>query len=198
MQSKIEKSRFRGDRLGLVPLSKDHAEDLIRASCDALPAPNWMKRGPGLRGATIADDINRRLAAREKGSDKSFAIVANVTGRAVGLISFETADVENWRLEIREPWLQRSEYSSSAIIESYLLAIDHAFNEFGCVAVEFRIHRQDEDSRKTLDRLGAQLDATFRNGQIMSDGTIADIAVYSIIVSEWPNIRGHFEQTMAR
>jgi N-acetyltransferase len=196
MPSNVDKSELRGLHVGLVPLSNDHASDLIKASGDALPISNWFTRATVPSAGTMMAEINKRLAAFERGSGRSFTIMAAATGRPVGLISYENIDAENRRLEIGEPWLHRFQYSSPATIECYLLAIEHAFVVLGCVAVEFRVHWQDESGRKKLDRLGAKLDATLRNGEIMSDGTLADIAVYSIIASEWRDVRKHLEQAV--
>ena len=67
----------------------------------------------------------------------------------------------------------------------------HAFEELGCIAVEFRTHIENIQSRNAIERLGAKFDGILRNHSIMPNGTLRDTAVYSIIKSEWLTVKSH-------
>jgi len=67
----------------------------------------------------------------------------------------------------------------------------HAFEELDCIAVEFRTHFINQQSRAAIERLGAKLDGILRSHMIMPNGTIRDTAVYSIIASEWPTVKAN-------
>ena len=67
-----------------------------------------------------------------------------------------------------------------------------------CIAVEFRTHRLNHQSRRAIERLGAQLDGILRNHQRATDGTLRDTAVYSITADEWPTVRSHLDWQLAR
>ena len=70
-------------------------------------------------------------------------------------------------------------------------AAGHAFEALDCIAVEFRTHRFNQQSRRAIERLGAQLDGILRAHQRSADGTLRDTAVYSITAAEWPTVRAH-------
>ena len=78
------------------------------------------------------------------------------------------------------------------------LLLSHAFDTLGCIAVEFRTHWFNHDSRHAIERLGAKLDGVLRSHQIAPNGSLRDTAVYSIIASEWPAVRSHLDYQLAR
>jgi RimJ/RimL family protein N-acetyltransferase len=67
-----------------------------------------------------------------------------------------------------------------------------------CIAVEFRTHRLNTQSRRAIERLGAQLDGMLRAHQISPNGTLRDTAVYSIVAAEWPTVRAHLQHQLQR
>ena len=71
------------------------------------------------------------------------------------------------------------------------LLLTHAFERLHCIAVEFRTHFFNHQSRRGIERLGAKLDGILRSHQLASDGTLRDTCVYSIIASEWPTVKSH-------
>lgn len=77
--------------------------------------------------------------------------------------------------------------------ECKLLLLSYAFESMDCIAVEFRTHALNYQSRKGIERLGAKFDGVLRNHMIMPNGTLRDTYVYSIIMSEWPIIKAHLE-----
>jgi RimJ/RimL family protein N-acetyltransferase len=72
-----------------------------------------------------------------------------------------------------------------------LLLLGHAFDTLSCIAVEFRTHFFNHQSRRGIERLGAKLDGVLRSHQIADNGTLRDTCVDSIIASEWPTVRAH-------
>jgi hypothetical protein len=78
------------------------------------------------------------------------------------------------------------------------LLLAHAFEQLECIAVEFRTHRLNTQSRRAIERLGAQLDGILRAHQRASDGSLRDTAVYSITAAEWPAVRSHLDWQLAR
>jgi RimJ/RimL family protein N-acetyltransferase len=95
------------------------------------------------------------------------------------------------RLEIGTTWYAKTVQRSSINTECKLLLLQHAFEDLKCVAVEFRTHRMNVQSRRAIERLGAQLDGMLRNHRTMANGTIRDTAVYSIIESEWAGVKSN-------
>jgi RimJ/RimL family protein N-acetyltransferase len=78
------------------------------------------------------------------------------------------------------------------------MLLAHAFDTLGCIAVEFRTHRFNTQSRRAIERLGAQLDGMLRNHSVASNGTLRDTAVYSITAAEWPTVRAHLDWQLVK
>jgi RimJ/RimL family protein N-acetyltransferase len=83
--------------------------------------------------------------------------------------------------------MQRSPFNT----ECKLLLLGHAFEQLGCIAVEFRTHFFNHQSRRAIERLGAKLDGVLRNHGRAANGTLRDTVVYSIVESEWPTVKTH-------
>ena len=83
--------------------------------------------------------------------------------------------------------MQRSPFNT----ECKLLLLGHAFEHLNCIAVEFRTHFFNQQSRRAIERLGASLDGILRNHSRASNGTLRDTAVYSITEAEWPTVKAH-------
>ena len=81
--------------------------------------------------------------------------------------------------------------------ESKLLLLGHAFETLDCIAVEFRTHWHNRQSRAAIERLGAKQDGVLRSHQRMANGTLRDTVVYSIIAPEWPAVRAELEHRLA-
>jgi N-acetyltransferase len=78
------------------------------------------------------------------------------------------------------------------------MLLAHAFEALDCIAVEFRTHRLNTQSRRAIERLGAQLDGVLRAHQRSPNGSLRDTAVYSITAAEWPTVRAHLDGLLAR
>jgi RimJ/RimL family protein N-acetyltransferase len=94
-------------------------------------------------------------------------------------------------VEIGSTWYAQSVQRTGLNTEAKLLLLGHAFDTLGCIAVEFRTHFMNHQSRRAIERLGAKLDGILRNHSIASNGTLRDTCVYSILASEWPTVRAH-------
>jgi N-acetyltransferase len=77
-------------------------------------------------------------------------------------------------------------------------AAGHAFEALDCIAVEFRTHRFNTQSRRAIERLGAQLDGILRAHQRSPTAALRDTAVYSITAAEWPAAQAHLDWQLER
>jgi len=178
---------LRGTLVTLSPLSHDHHEGLTAAARDGrlwelgytvVPDPDGMK-----------PEIARRLGLQAKGAMLPFTVLRNDTGTVIGMTTFMDPDPDSRRLEIGSTWLARSAQRTGMNTESKLLLLSHAFEQLRCIAVEFRTHWLNLQSREAIGRLGAKQDGVLRNHRRMPDGTLRDTVVFSIIASEWPAVR---------
>jgi RimJ/RimL family protein N-acetyltransferase len=173
-----------GTHVRLVPLEISHCEDLSASVGDlhqlwytAIPAPKTMRA-----------EIERRLDLQSDGKMTPFAI-CTPEGRAVGMTTYMNVDASNKRLEIGSTWISKDVQRSHLNTEAKLLLLTHAFEVLDCIAVELRTHRLNAQSRRAIERLGAQLDGILRSHMVVANGTIRDTAVYSITAAEWPAIK---------
>lgn len=179
-----------GPHARLEPLSREHHDALLEAVRDGELWRLWYTSVPA--PDRLAAEIERRLALREAGAMNPFTVF-DAAGRAAGMTTYMNIDAANRRVEIGSTWTRASSQRSGLNTQCKLLLLRHAFETLGCIAVEFRTHRLNQQSRKAIERLGAQLDGVLRAHQRMPDGTLRDTCVYSITAAEWPTIQNHLQ-----
>ena len=184
----IEPVTLTGAHASLVPLAPEHASALGVASSEDELWRVWYTNVP--TSQTMAAEIERRLGLQRAGSMLAFT-VRDANERPVGMTTFMNIDATNQRLEIGSTWYAKSVQRSALNTECKLMLLAHAFETLGCIAVEFRTHRLNTQSRRAIERLGAQLDGMLRSHQRTRDGALRDTAVYSITQAEWPTVKTH-------
>ncbi|CUH85268.1 GNAT family N-acetyltransferase [Thalassovita mediterranea] len=177
-----------GQHVTLAPLSFDHLADLQAASASGDMHKLWYTSVPSADG--MEAEIARRLGLQEAGSMLPFTVLLP-TGRAVGMTTYMNIDAATKRVEIGSTWYAPEVQRSSLNTEAKRLLLSHAFDDLECVAVEFRTHFMNHQSRRAIERLGAKLDGVLRSHTRMADGSLRDTAVYSILSHEWPMVQAH-------
>jgi RimJ/RimL family protein N-acetyltransferase len=191
----LEPVTLKGRHAILVPLSQEHHDDLVEAVNDGALWNLWYTFIP--KPESMKAEIARRLALQEKGTMLPFAIL-DTGGKAVGMTTFMDADAANRRVEIGSTWYRMAVQRTAMNTECKLMLLTHAFERMGCIAVEFRTHFLNRQSRNGIERLGAKLDGILRSHRIMPDGTLRDTVVYSIVASEWPTVKIHLSWQLAK
>lgn len=180
----------------LVPLSPDHAADLAEATADGALHRLWYTSVPAPE--RVPPEIARRLKLRDAGSMLPFAVIDRATARAVGMTSYMNIDPANRRLEIGSTWYRASAQRTALNTECKFLLLRHAFEALDCIAVEFRTHVMNLQSRRAIERLGAKQDGILRSHMLLPNGTLRDTVVYSIIAAEWPAVAAHLTWQLER
>jgi RimJ/RimL family protein N-acetyltransferase len=187
---------LRGSSVSLEPLSQLHLVPLADAVSEGELWNLWYTSIP--RPEQMGTEIDRRLGLQTEGTMLPFAVIDLQTRRAVGMTTYMHADAVNRRVEIGSTWVGRRVQRTSLNTECKLLLLQHAFETLACIAVEFRTHFMNHQSRRAIERLGAKLDGVLRQHQVARDGSLRDTCVYSIIASEWPTVRAHLTWQLAR
>ena len=180
-----------GEHVHLVPLSIDHLDPLISAVQDGDIWQLWYTSAPS--PLSMQAEILRRLALQKAGSMLPFAVIEPVSGLAVGMTTYTNVDPIHRRVEIGYTWYARRVQRTALNTEAKLLLLRHAFESLGCIAVEFRTHFMNQQSRRAIERLGAKLDGILRSHMIAANGTLRDTCVYSVIASEWPAVHANLD-----
>jgi RimJ/RimL family protein N-acetyltransferase len=179
---------LKGQHATLEPLTLAHDAEAIDAVKDGELWQLWYTNIP--EPSRVRAEIERRLSLQEKGSMLPFA-VRDASGRMVGMTTYMHIDAVHKRVEIGSTWTAKSAQRGPLNTECKLMLLTHAFEQLGCIAVEFRTHFFNQQSRRAIERLGAKLDGILRSHQRTPDGALRDTCVYSIIAGEWPTVKAH-------
>jgi len=145
-----------GDVVRLVPLTLEHHDDLVAAVRDGELWRLWYTSAP--EPEDVDAEIERRLALRDAGTMIPFAVIDCASGHAVGMTTYMHIDKANRRVEVGSTWYAHSVQRTGLNTEAKLLLLAHAFEQLECIAVEFRTHFLNKQSRAAIERLGAKLD----------------------------------------
>ncbi len=178
-----------GEHVSLVPLTHSHHDDLVEAARDGELWTLWYTTIP--QPAGMRAEIDRRLGLQKQESMLPFAVIEKSSGQAVGMTTFMHIDAANRRLEIGSTWYRKRVQRSPLNTECKLLLLTHAFEQLSCIAVEFRTHFFNHQSRAAIERLGAKLDGILRQHAFAGNGTLRDTCVYSILDREWPTVKAN-------
>ena len=184
-----------GTHATLRPLARDHESGLIDAVRDGELWKLWYTSVPAPE--RMSGEIERRLGLQAKGSMLPFTVF-DAAGQIAGMTTYMNIDAANKRVEIGSTWYAARVQRSPLNTECKLILLGHAFEELDCIAVEFRTHRLNTQSRRAIERLGAQLDGILRNHLRGADGLLRDTAVYSITAAEWPVVKAHLSWQLER
>lgn len=185
----LEPITLSGPDVRLELLDQRHHDDLVEATQDGQLWTLWYTSVP--RPEEVAAEIRRRLDLFASQTMLPFAVVEAGSGKALGMTTYMNVDAVNRRLEIGSTWMRRSAQRTNVNTQCKLLLLTHAFETMNCIAVEFRTHFFNHQSRAGIERLGAKLDGILRSHQILPNGTTRDTCVYSVIASEWPTVKAH-------
>ena len=186
---------LRGRYATLEPLSHKRTDELVDAVKDGELWRLWYTTVPAPEN--MQKEIDRRLALQTAGSMVPFSVI-DTSGKAAGMTTFMNVDAVHKRVEIGSTWYAKRVQRTPLNTECKLMLMTHAFDDLGCIAVEYRTAFFNHQSRKAIERLGAKLDGILRNHQRYADGSLRDTCVYSILQSEWPAVKTHLTFQLMR
>jgi RimJ/RimL family protein N-acetyltransferase len=188
-------SPLTGSLVALEPLDERHVEDLRAAASDPrvsawLPVPlhdpRWF--------AWWREDAVSALETRRV---VTFATVRRSDGAAIGSTRFLALREHDRSVEIGGTWLAPAAWQTGANVETKLLMLGRAFDEAGCIRVEFKTDARNERSRAALGALPAQFEGIHRQHRVRLDGSYRDSAWYSVLDREWPDVRANLQRRLA-
>lgn len=178
----------------LEPLTQAHAPGLLAAVSDgalwnlnvtSAPEPDQV-------GAYIAKGLDM-FPARVP-----FAVIDATTGQVIGSTSYHDILPAVDRLEVGYTWYAKSRQRSHVNTTCKLLLLTHAFETLGCQVVGLRTDNLNFASQATIERLGARRDGILRHHALRRDGSVRDSYMYSILLSEWPEVKANLERRLRR
>lgn len=193
-EMKVAPVTLEGTHARLEPLSQSHHEALTQLGLD-VDLWRWIPTQvctPGEMTAYIA----KALEEQTRGVSLPFAIIEKSSGRPIGSTRYGNIDREHRRVEIGWTWVARDWQRTAVNTECKYLLLRHAFETLGCIRVELKTDSLNERSRAAILRIGAKQEGIFRNHMITSSGRIRHTVYFSIIDSEWPEVKSKLEAKM--
>lgn len=177
-----------GRHVRLEPLSPAHAHPLVAAASDGELWKTNVTIIPDSAG--ITSYIEAALAGLSLGKELPFVIIDKSSNEVVGATRFYEIRPSDRAVAIGYTWLAKSAQRTPINTEAKLLLLTHAFETWRCVRVELITDLLNEQSRAAILRLGAKQEGILRQHLILPSGRIRDSVVFSIIDSEWPEVKG--------
>lgn len=194
MKKWLNEIELKGDLVLLKTLSIEHIEDLTKAVKDGELWNLWYTSAP--EPEKVKDYIETALTEFKNDKSLPFVIIRKENNKIVGTTRFMNSDSKNKRLEIGTTWYSKSTQRTGINTECKYLLLEYAFEKLECIAVEFRTHIHNNQSRNAIARLGAKQDGILRNHSVDGTGCLRDTVVFSILNSEWNTVKKSLEYKM--
>jgi RimJ/RimL family protein N-acetyltransferase len=180
----------------LEPLTADHHDGLVAAAADGRLWELWFTSvpEPAETRAYVAD----ALAGQRDGHMLPWAVRELASGAIVGSTRYHDIVARIDRVEIGYTFYAAAWQRSHVNTACKLLLLAHAFDGLGCRVVGLRTDNFNLASQRAIEALGARRDGVLRHHAARRDGTVRDTVAYSILASEWPDVRRHLELRLAR
>lgn len=137
--------------------------------------------------------VEKAFAEQERGESVVFATVERASGKTVGSTRFMNIDRVNKRVEIGSTWIAPPWQRTAVNSEAKYLMLRHAFEVWGCIRVELKTDGLNQRSRNAIVRIGAKEEGTLRRQLVTSTGRVRDTVYFSILDSEWPQVKARLE-----
>lgn len=177
-----------GSRVKLIPLVMAHAEELWES---ALNEDLWehytFRKMESLE--KFKGFLSGSLKEADSGKGFTFTIIDIATGKMVGGTSFLDIQPASRSLEIGRTWLAKELHGTGFNAECKFLLLRYCFEELELIRVFFKTDSNNLRSQKAMEKIGAKYEGTLRNHMIREDGTFRHSAYYSIIESEWEEVK---------
>lgn len=190
----IEPIALEGVYVRLAPLALTHHQQLCAIGLDPTL---WQSTTIRVQTpAEMLDYIHTALESQAAGTSLPFVIVLQATGQVVGTTRYHSIVRDHRRLEIGFTWIGVSWQRTPVNTEAKYLLLTHAFEHYGCQRVEFKADSGNERSCRALLRIGATQEGTLRQYMFSPHKGVRDVAIFSIIDSEWPQVKAQLERRL--
>ena len=184
------------DGIRLEPLTHQHRDEVAAAAADGELWNLWFTGVP--RPEQTERWIEMALEGRTQRHMLPWVVRDLSSGRVVGSTRYHDIVPAIDRVEIGYTFYAKSQQRSRLNTTCKLMLLVHAFDSLGCKVVGLRTDNFNFTSQRAIEALGAKKDGVIRHHQARRDGTARDSVMYSILASEWPDVRRHLELRLAR
>ena len=119
----------------------------------------------------------------------AFTIVDKTTGNIVGSTSIGNISYKDKRIEIGWTWIAKEYQGKGVNNQIKYLMLKYLFETMDFERVEFKTDVLNTPARKAFRRIGAKEEGILRSHMLMTHGRRRDSVYYSILKSEWVEIK---------
>jgi N-acetyltransferase len=185
-----------GRIIRLEPLAAGHRDDL--AAAIAADGSAFTVYGPSLQEGGLDAWLEQALEETARGVRFAFAVILLETGRAIGSSSYLDIAPADGRIEIGHTWYGGPWQGTAVNPEAKLLLLGHAFDALGATRVTLKTDARNARSRRGIAGVGGQFEGILRKHSRRADGPgLRDVAIFSVIDDDWPEVRGLLERRVA-
>jgi RimJ/RimL family protein N-acetyltransferase len=186
-----------GSVVRLEPLRADHAELFWEAAKDGVDdifrwIPYSMQTPEDFRRV-----VEKAMTEQQRGESVVFATVERTSESVIGSTRFMNIDRVNRRAEIGSTWIAQAWQRTAVNTEAKFLMLQHAFEVWNCIRVELKTDALNQRSRGAILRLGAKEEGTLRKHLLTWSGRVRDTVYFSILDTEWPEVKTRLERRLA-
>lgn len=185
-----------GHGVRLEPLSGEHESGLAAAAADGELWKLWFTSVP--EPADTRAYIDAALEGQRAGHMVPWAVRDLETNTIAGSTRYHDIVHAAGRVEIGYTWYAQRCQRTGVNTACKLLLLAHAFDSVACAVVGLRTDNFNFASQRAIEALGAKKDGVIRHHHPRSDGTVRDTVLYSILATEWPDVKRHLQLRLAR
>jgi len=197
MTNWIEPVTLVGKHVRLEPMTEAHIPGLTEIGAGQT-FWDFMLYGNINTEADMANWVRDILARAEKETDLPFVAIHLTSERVAGATRYLNIMPKDRGLEIGGTWYGTEFQRTPVNTECKYLLLKHAFETLRCIRVQLKTDLRNERSQKAIERIGAKKEGVLRNHMILPDGRFRHSVFYSILDTEWPDVRKRLEEMMAR
>lgn len=180
----------------LEPLAPAHHDGLATAVADGRLWELWYTAAP--EQDRVHAYIEQALIGQEEGHMLSWAVRELSTGEIIGSTRYHDIAVAIDRVDVGYTWYAQTWQRTHVNTVCKLLLLGYAFDTLGCAAVGLRTDTFNATSQKAIAALGAERDGVLRHHAARRDGSVRDTVTFSILASEWSDVKRQLLLRLAR
>lgn len=188
---------LQGKHVRLEPMTEEHIPGLAEIGVGQT-FWDFMVYGNINTVTDMRNWVRDILGRAEKGTDLPFVAIHLASGRVAGATRYLNIMPQDRGLEIGGTWYGLEFQRTPVNTECKYLLLSHAFEMLRCIRVQLKTDLRNERSQKAIERIGAVKEGVLRNHMILPDGRVRHSVIYSILDSEWPDVKKRLEEMMSR
>ena len=197
MTNWVKPVTLQGKHVRLEPMTEAHVPGLAQIGIGQ-SFWDFMLYGNIQIEADMRNWVMDILSRAEKGTDLPFVAIHLASGRVVGATRYLNIMPKDRGLEIGGTWYGTDFQRTPVNTECKYLLLSHAFETLKCIRVQLKTDKRNERSQKAIERLGAKKEGILRNHMILPDGRFRDSVFYSILDTEWADVKKNLEEMMTK